>query len=53
VQLGDRELGAVGTAVLSPARGPIALAILRREAEVGDTVAVGDNVSGELVELPF
>jgi folate-binding protein YgfZ len=53
VRLGERELGTVGTAVLSPARGSIALAILRREAELGGTVAVGDGVSAELVELPF
>ncbi len=53
VRLGERELGTVGTAVLSPARGSIALAILRREAELGHTVAVGDGVSAELVELPF
>jgi folate-binding protein YgfZ len=53
VRLADRELGTVGTAVLSPARGPIALAILRREADLGDTVAVGDGATAELVELPF
>ena len=43
VRLGERELGTVGTAVLSPAHGPIALAILRREAEPGATVEVGDG----------
>ena len=43
----------VGTAVLSPAHGPIALAILRREAEPGATVAVGDGIEAEVVELPF
>jgi folate-binding protein YgfZ len=53
IRLEDRELGTVGTAVLSPARGPIALAIVRREAELGDTVTVGDGATGELVELPF
>jgi tRNA-modifying protein YgfZ len=53
VALGDRELGLIGTAVLSPAHGPIALAILRREAEPGATVTVGDGVEAELVELPF
>jgi tRNA-modifying protein YgfZ len=53
VLLGDRELGAIGTAVLSPAHGPIALAILRREAEPGATVTVGDGVEAELVDLPF
>jgi folate-binding protein YgfZ len=40
VRLGERELGTVGTAVISPARGPLALAILRREAEPGATVEV-------------
>ena len=35
VSLDGRELGTVGTSVLSPARGPLALAILRREAEPG------------------
>src|SRR5215211_3335035 len=42
VRLGDREVGRIGTAVISPAHGPIALAILRREAEPGSAVAVGD-----------
>jgi tRNA-modifying protein YgfZ len=53
VRLGDRELGSIGTAVLSPAHGHIALAILRREAEPGATVTVGDGVEAELSELPF
>jgi len=52
VSLDDRELGTVGTAVISPARGPLALAILRREAEPGATVTVGET-TGEVVELPF
>lgn len=56
----DRELGRVGTAVLSPAHGPIALAILRREVEPGDTVVIESvdgsaeaPVSARVVELPF
>lgn len=53
VRLGERELGTIGTAVLSPARGPIALAILRREAEPGAAVEVGDGLKAEVVELPF
>jgi tRNA-modifying protein YgfZ len=53
VRLGDRELGSIGTAVLSPAHGHIALAILRREAEPGARVTVGDAVEAELVDLPF
>jgi folate-binding protein YgfZ len=58
VRLGDRELGRLGTAVLSPALGPIALAVLRREAEPGTTVEIDGPASGvrmeaEVVELPF
>jgi folate-binding protein YgfZ len=53
VRLGERELGTIGTAVLSPAHGPIALAILRREAEPGATVLVGERVEAALVALPF
>jgi tRNA-modifying protein YgfZ len=52
IVLGDREVGNVGTACVSPALGPIALAIVRREAEPGDRVAVGAG-GGEIVELPF
>jgi folate-binding protein YgfZ len=51
---GEKEVGRIGTAVVSPAFGPIALAILRREAEPGDTVAVGDaGAPAEVVDLPF
>ena len=54
IALGERELGRVGTAVLSPALGPIALAVVRREAEPGATVAVGEaRIAAEVVELPF
>ena len=53
IALGDREVGSVGTAVLSPAHGPIALAIVRREAEAGAKVAVGDGIAAEVVDLPF
>ena len=55
IRLGDREVGRLGTVALSPSHGPIALALLRREAEPGATVAVGDSgaVTGEVVELPF
>jgi folate-binding protein YgfZ len=50
VQLGDKRLGEVGTAVISPARGPLALAILRREAEPGDEVSVGDSIAARVEE---
>jgi tRNA-modifying protein YgfZ len=54
IRLGDREVGTIGTVALSPARGPVALAIVRREASPGDTVAVGDEgAEAEVVELPF
>jgi folate-binding protein YgfZ len=54
VVLGEKEVGTVGSAALSPALGPIGLAILRREAEPGTTVAVGeDGVTAEVVALPF
>jgi folate-binding protein YgfZ len=52
--LGEKEVGTVGSAAVSPALGPIGLAILRREAEPGATVAVGeDGVTAEVVALPF
>jgi folate-binding protein YgfZ len=52
--LGDREVGTVGTVCLSPALGPIALAIVRREAAEGDRLAVGRRgVTAEVVGLPF
>jgi folate-binding protein YgfZ len=52
--LGEREVGRVGSFALSPSLGPIALALVRREAELGAHVAVGDAAStAEVVELPF
>ncbi|MFL5892391.1 MAG: YgfZ/GcvT domain-containing protein [Solirubrobacterales bacterium] len=54
ISLGEREVGAVGTAVLSPALGSIALAVIRREAEPGARVVVGEaGVEAEVVALPF
>jgi folate-binding protein YgfZ len=50
--LGEREVGRVGSAVLSPAHGPIALAIVRREAEPGATLAAG-GATAVVAELPF
>jgi tRNA-modifying protein YgfZ len=49
-----KEVGVVGTACVSPAFGPIALAIVRREAPPGAIVEVGDEAeTAEVVELPF
>jgi folate-binding protein YgfZ len=54
IRVGDRAVGQVGTAVLSPAHGPIALAIVRREAEPGARVEIGDAAVGaEVVDPPF
>jgi folate-binding protein YgfZ len=52
--LDDKELGKVGGSCVSPVHGPIALAILRREAEPGAELAVGeDGVTARVVDLPF
>jgi tRNA-modifying protein YgfZ len=54
LRLGERTVGVVASAVPSPALGPIALALVRREAELGATVTVGEHgLSAEVVELPF
>jgi folate-binding protein YgfZ len=50
--LGEKAVGTVGTAVVSPVHGPIALAIVRREAEPGAVVDAG-GVQAEVVALPF
>jgi tRNA-modifying protein YgfZ len=54
LRLGEREVGRLGSVVESPLHGPIALAIVRREAAPGDSLAVGEGeVRAEVVELPF
>jgi folate-binding protein YgfZ len=54
IALGERELGHLGSAVVSPVHGPIALALIRREAEPGDTVSVADGkITATVTELPF
>jgi folate-binding protein YgfZ len=52
--LGQKEVGRVGGSCVSPLHGPIALAVLRREAEPGTELAVGeDGVTAQVVDLPF
>lgn len=52
--LDGKVIGAVGGSCVSPALGPIALAVLRREAEPGAELAVGeDGVTARVVDLPF
>jgi folate-binding protein YgfZ len=54
IKLGDRVVGEVGSSAVSPVNGPIALAVIRREAEPGATVKVGAAaVDGEVADLPF
>jgi folate-binding protein YgfZ len=52
IMLGDREVGRVGSTCVSPRFGPIALALVRREASPGDTVEVGGRTA-QVAELPF
>lgn len=52
--LGDREVGTLTSSVVSPAHGPIGLALVRREAEPGTELRVGDDgVHATVVALPF
>jgi tRNA-modifying protein YgfZ len=54
LKLGEKEVGRIGSACVSPIHGPIALAIVRREAEPGAELAVGeDGVTARVVDLPF
>jgi tRNA-modifying protein YgfZ len=54
LRLGEKTIGKLGSVVVSPSHGPLALALVRREAEPGATVAVGDDgAPAEVVELPF
>src|SRR5215203_7027114 len=53
LRLGKREVGRVGSSVVSPVHGPIALAIVRREAAPGDELVVGEAATATVVELPF
>lgn len=50
--LGERVVGTVGSVAASPDHGQIALALVRREAEPGATLAAG-TATAEVVELPF
>ena len=49
---GGRAVGRVGSVVLSPAHGPIGLALVRREVELGTEVTAG-GAAATVVELPF
>jgi folate-binding Fe-S cluster repair protein YgfZ len=53
LRLGDREVGSLASACVSPALGPIGLAVVRREAELGASVELEGGGTAEVVELPF
>jgi tRNA-modifying protein YgfZ len=54
VSFNGRPVGRVASTAISPRFGPIALALVRREAPPGTAVAVGtENLAAEVVELPF
>jgi tRNA-modifying protein YgfZ len=54
LRLGERSVGRLTSSVLSPAHGPIGLALVRREAEPGTSVSAGEHgAEAEVVELPF
>ena len=52
ITLGDRAVGRIGSACVSPRLGPVALALVRREAAPGDTVLVQGS-EARVAELPF
>jgi folate-binding protein YgfZ len=53
LRLGERVVGRLSSSLVSPAHGPIALALVRRVAAIGDTVDVEGGATAEVVELPF
>jgi folate-binding protein YgfZ len=54
LSLGEKEVGRLGGSCVSPAHGPIGLAIVRREAEPGAELRLGeDGVTARVVDLPF
>jgi tRNA-modifying protein YgfZ len=52
IVLGEKVVGRIGSTCVSPRLGAIALALVRREAAPGDTVAVG-GAEARVAELPF
>jgi tRNA-modifying protein YgfZ len=54
LRLGERSVGRLSSSVLSPRHGPIGLALVRREAEPGAVVRVGEGgTTAHVTELPF
>jgi tRNA-modifying protein YgfZ len=54
LRLGETVVGALTSVAISPALGPIGLALVRRAAGPGDRLTVGDTaVTATVAELPF
>jgi folate-binding protein YgfZ len=53
LRLGEKVVGRLTSSLVSPTYGPIALALVRREAAVGDTLDVTGGATARVVELPF
>jgi folate-binding protein YgfZ len=54
LHLGERLVGRLSSTVASPGLGPIGLALVRREADTGTVLSVGENsTTAEVIELPF
>ena len=53
LRLGEKVVGRLTSSLVSPTFGPIALALVRREAGPGDTLEVAGGASATVVELPF
>jgi tRNA-modifying protein YgfZ len=54
LRLGERPVGRLGSVAASPRHGTIALAVVRREAQPGARLVVGDReATAEVVDLPF
>lgn len=54
IRAGDRQVGVLTSVALDSERGPIGLAILRREVDAGDPIQVdGVNIPSTAIALPF
>ncbi|MEA2299353.1 MAG: hypothetical protein QOF77_2289 [Solirubrobacteraceae bacterium] len=55
LRLEEAEVGVLGSVAVSPAHGPIALALVRRTAVPGDVLRVGEDaaVTATVADLPF
>ena len=54
ITLGERQVGTIASTCVSPIHGPIALALIRREAAPDDRVLVGESgAPAVVIEPPF